>query len=405
MRNSRRLIGIFFSVFIFFTTNSALAETTASTTPNHHAIPKKSLPHSYADAVKLAAPAVVNVYAIRNNNSQASTNTPSRQKKPNQERPRRYGFGSGVIIDTQGYILTNAHVVRKAVRVLVVLPDGRKTPAKIIGTDPETDLAVLRIQLTGLKPIALGNSDHVEVGDIVLAIGNPFGLGQTVTQGIVSAIGRNTIGINQLEDYIQTDAAINPGNSGGALINTTGQLVGINTGIYSRSGGFQGVGFAIPVNVAMNIMNQIIKFGLVKRGWLGVRVRTLTYGLARELRSHTSTGVVVVEVMPNSPAAKIGLQPNDIITNINRNQISNAQGFLSFIAQREPGTTIRMRYIRNNKPRIVSVKVAVRPPMPVIDDRAALPGQKSIVPDDRGVVPPAKRPQQPKNNVVVPDDR
>lgn len=342
----------------------------------------KNPPHSFSKAVKVAAPSVVNIYTVRS----AAPSTKSRRSKVaiQAAKPRkfRYRLGSGVVMDRQGYILSNFHVVANARVILVALADGRKARAKIIGKDRETDLAVLQVPLRKLTPITLGNSEKIEVGDVVLAIGNPFGLGQTVTQGIISAIGRNTIGINQLENYIQTDAAINPGNSGGALVNTRGHLIGINVGIYSRSGGYQGVGFAIPVNVALNIMRQIIKYGRVERGYMGVNVVTLTINIARQLKIARSTGVVVTRVLPNSPAAKAGLKINDVIYYINQYRIRSSRGFLNYIAQREPGTNLRLRVIRKGKPGIMNVRAGVRPPPPALDDR----GRPSS-PDSRGDIP------------------
>ncbi len=316
--------------------------------------------HSYAKAVRIAAPAVVNIYT-------------DRQTQQNLSQLRST-LGSGVVIDSKGYILTNHHVVRNAVHILVGLSDGRRAKAKFIGSDPETDLAVLKINLGHLKPIPLGNSDNIHVGDVVLAIGNPFGLGQTVTQGIISAMGRNTVGINRLESYIQTDAAINPGNSGGALINTLGQLVGINTGIYTRSGGYQGVGFAIPVNVALNVLHQIIKSGYVKRGWLGLKVQTLGPKLAETLGTQQASGVVVMQVLPNTPASEFGFKKNDVITHLNNIRVSSSRGFLNHIAQRKPNTPIAITLLRNHVKKVIHAKVGTRPPPKAIDDRGHYSG-------------------------------
>ncbi len=351
---------IFFSMLLVFFAGSAVSADTQA-------------PTSYASAVKIAAPSVVNVETIRK--------AQRRQRVPNQNRVYRYrqmvapryrtrsSLGSGVIIDKEGYILTNYHVVRGAQKILVALADGRKTNAKLIGRDPETDLAVLRIQLDNLRPAELGNSDDVRVGDVVLAIGNPFGLGQTVTQGIISAIGRNTVGINQLENYIQTDAAINPGNSGGALINAKGQVIGINTGIYSHSGGYQGVGFAIPINVALNVMQQIIKSGYVKRGWLGVKIRTLNTGIVRMMKLKQSTGVVIIGLVPKAPAAKAGLRVGDVITYLDAQRVRSARGFLNYIAQRKPTSSVTVTLWRKGQEQKLSIIIGTRPPPPTIDDR------------------------------------
>ncbi|MCB1827322.1 MAG: trypsin-like peptidase domain-containing protein [Coxiellaceae bacterium] len=335
-------------------------------------------PHSYSSAVKLAAPAVVNVFTDR---STAPQQDISRGYQRNYSRGvNRSSLGSGVIIDKRGDVLTNYHVVRNASRILVAVPDGRRVPAKLIGQDQETDLAVLHINLPDLHAAILGDSDKVEVGDVVLAIGNPFGLGQTVTQGIVSAIGRNTVGINQLENYIQTDAAINPGNSGGALVNTHGKLIGINTGIYSRSGGYQGVGFAIPIDVALNVMNQIMKTGSVKRGWLGVHIRTVNETLIRQMKlSHTS-GVVIVGLVAKSPALKAGLKVGDVVTSLNNQRVSTSQGFLSYIAQRKPGSTVIVVFSRNGQTHRLPIEVGTRPPQPLIDDRGSTQDKSASAP-------------------------
>lgn len=325
---------------------------------------KSKTVHSYASAVKLATPSVVNVYTARR-----STQFHNPRTYPSSNK-RILSLGSGVVIDTDGYILTNYHVVRNADQILVALDDGRHAKAKVVGVDQDTDLAVLKITLNALHPAVIANSDHVHVGDVVLAIGNPFGLGQTVTQGIVSAIGRSTIGINQLENYIQTDAAINPGNSGGALINTEGKVIGINTAIYSRSGGYQGVGFAIPITVALNVMHQIIKTGSVKRGWLGLRIRTLVPSLAKAMKLSRDSGVVVVELLKKSPASKAGLKVGDVITFLNNQRVRTAQGFLSYIAQREPGSKVVVVFTRDNQTYRIEIPVGIRPPPPVIDDRA-----------------------------------
>lgn len=330
---------------------------------------------SFSKAVKLALPSVVNIYTAspgEPGDSGSSVNSSSDR----DQQSRDYRLGSGVVMDKDGHILSNYHVIMKAKEILVALPDGRKVPAKVIGSDPETDLAVLKISANNLSPISLGDSRDLQVGDVVLAIGNPFGLGQTVTHGIVSAIGRNTAGINQLENYIQIDAAINPGNSGGALINSQGKLVGITVGIYSRSGGFQGVGFAIPVDVAVNVMKQIIKTGRVVRGYLGVNV----------LNNSQTVGVLVAKVMPNSPAALAGLKVNDIILSINEYQVQDAQGFQNYIAVTEPGANLVLKVLRHEKEIEITVKAGVRPSPPLLDDRGQphLPGERKDLPDHVG---------------------
>lgn len=353
---------------------------------------------SFAKAVELAAPSVVNIYTRRSGSS-ASPNIPTRDKnwsvrgiktQTNTKRREKSTLGSGVIIDKNGYILTNNHVVSKAARITVTLNDGRKTLAKLVGTDPDSDLAVIRINFKNTKPIEIDTKDDVKVGDVVLAIGNPFGLGQTVTQGIVSAIGRSTVGINQLENYIQTDAAINPGNSGGALINTKGELIGINTGIYSRSGGHQGVGFAIPVDIALNIMQQIIRHGTVERGWLGLGVQTMDLGLSKAYKIKSTVGVLVSNVVKGSPAAKAGFKKLDLITQIGGQKVYSARGFLNNIAQRQPGTKVTVAYLRDGEKDSTTLVVGKRPVNnSVLDDRYNGPSMQNPVqrkggsPDDR----------------------
>lgn len=373
-------INIALILVIFFDVFSTVTVFAQEATPSSKLL--SALPHSYAQAVQKAAPAVVNVYTIRH--------IPLSRHSDNffAQSPRRYRLGSGVIMNKEGYILTNHHLIRLSKKVLVALDDGRRTQAKVIGMDPETDLAVLRINLNNLKPIKLADSDKIQVGDVVLAIGNPFGLGQTVTQGIISAMGRSMIGINELENYIQTDAAINPGNSGGALINTKGELIGINTAIYSRSGGFQGVGFAIPVNVALNVMTQIIKYGEVKRGWLGIEIRMLTAALARSMGSKQTSGVIITRVLPKSPADKQGLKKDDIIVKANNHRVRSARGFSTFVAQLNPGAMLHLIIYRDNKAIKISMKIGTRPPQTIIDERGRLPERKNqLRPGERQLFP------------------
>lgn len=334
------------------------------------------LSSSYASAVKVATPSVVSVKTTRRIQSYGQR-FPKRLpiKNPIAVPSSRAvtSLGSGVIIGKKGYILTNFHVVQHARKISITLADGRKTEAKLIGRDPETDLAVLRIRLSNLHPAKLANSDMLHVGDVVLAIGNPFGLGQTVTQGIISAIGRNTVGMNQLENYIQTDAAINPGSSGGALINTKGLLIGINTGIYSKTGGYQGVGFAIPINAALNVMQQIIETGYVERGWLGVEIRTLNKNIAQAMKLKRSTGVVIVGLVAKSAAAKAGVKSGDVVTYVNRHRVRSARGFFNYIAQRKPGTTVVLTVWRKQQEQKIPVTIDKRPAPPILDDRARVP--------------------------------
>ena len=322
---------------------------------------------SYANAVAKAAPSVVNVFFKRARAIKINSNTDFRhiENLPGKTKQTR---GSGVILDSKGYILTNFHVVQRMNRIMIALMDGRTIQATLVGSDPETDLAVLHIDLKNLHPIQSVDSDTVRVGDVVLAIGNPFGLGQTVTQGIVSAKGRSTIGLNSLENYIQTDAAINPGNSGGALVNSEGKLVGINTGIYSKSGGYQGVGFAIPINNALNVMHQIIKTGTVTRGWLGVEVRTNDLDAMRHIN-----GVIVQSIQKESPAKRAGLKKGDIIIAINSRKVSTGRGFQSNIAQMKPSATIKLTIMRQGKESIVSITLDKKPKVPILDDRVFSP--------------------------------
>lgn len=333
-----------------------------------------STPASYAPAIQKAKDSVVNLYAIQED------------AEDSQNSSVNYRLGSGVIMDSKGHILTNYHVAFRSKLIFVVMPDGRKTEAKLIGSDPDTDLAVVQVPYRDISPVKTGNSDTLEIGDVVLAIGNPFGLGQTVTHGIVSAMGRNTLGINQLENYIQIDAAINPGNSGGALINSQGKLMGITVGIYSRTGGFQGVGFAIPTNIALNVMRQIIEKGHVDRAYIGVNVMTLNMALAKELKISQGTGVVVVHVVPNSPAAQAGFKVNDVILSIEGFRVQNARGFLNYIETTEPGKPLRFKILRDQNKMELEVKTQIRPAQPLLDDRGQpqLPGERKDLPDNTG---------------------
>ena len=245
---------------------------------------------------------------------------------------QKTGLGSGVIVSSDGYILTNNHVVEGADEIEISLTDGRRTSATIIGTDPESDLAVLKIALEQLPVVTLGNSDHIAVGDQVLAIGNPFGVGQTVTSGIISALGRSHLGINTFENFIQTDAAINPGNSGGALVDINGHLLGINTAIYSRSGGSMGIGFAIPVSTAKQVMESIVKNGQVVRGWIGVEPNELTPELAQTFGIQSAQGVIVTGVLNSGPAAEAGIRPGDVITQVAGQPVRTVSELLTRIA-------------------------------------------------------------------------
>jgi len=269
-------------------------------------------------------------------------------------------LGSGVIVSEQGYIITNHHVIDQADEIMVALNDDRTTQATVVGTDPESDLAILKISLNDIPTIAIGHSDTMQVGDIVLAIGNPFGVGQAVSQGIISATGRSQLGITTFENFIQTDAAINPGNSGGALINVYGELIGINTAIFSQSGGSQGIGFAIPIDLAKNVMTQIIEHGQTTRGWLGVEIQTLTPALAESFDLEKTKGIVIAGVMHDGPADHAGLMAGDIITLINGQQISDANSALNLIAQTPPDTEMQLSGLRNGQQLSLAVKVGTR---------------------------------------------
>jgi serine protease Do len=271
----------------------------------------------------------------------------------------QHGLGSGVIVDQNGIILTNNHVVDGAENIKVQLLDGSEYVAKVKGTDPRTDLAVITIDAKGLTPIKIGNSDQARVGDWVLAIGSPLNpqLEHTVTAGIISAKGRSGVGLSQYEDYIQTDAAINPGNSGGALVNVEGELVGINSAIATQTGGNMGIGFAIPSNLAQTIMNDIIKTGKVIRGWLGVYIQNVTPEIAQAMKLSTPQGVIISKVQDNSPAQKAGLKAEDIILQLNGKDITNTVELSTWIASTSPGTTVTLKVLRNDKPMEVKVKL------------------------------------------------
>jgi Do/DeqQ family serine protease len=311
---------------------------------------------SYAAAVENSAPAVVNI----NTAKVVAVRRRSFLNDPLFERffgrslddlitPRRVKtLGSGVIMSDRGYILTNHHVIEAADEIQVSLRDGRTASASVIGKDTETDLAVLKVELEDLPAITVGQSEGLRIGDVVLAIGNPFGVGQTVTMGIVSATGRTKLGINTFENFIQTDAAINPGNSGGALIDANGNLVGINTAIFSGSGGSQGIGFAIPVSLARNVLQDIIKHGRALRGWLGIEARTVTSELARSLGLAATRGVLVVGVLRDGPAHQAGLQPGDVILTIDDKTIAEAVDALLAISGRKPGSRIKLHIARND---------------------------------------------------------
>ena len=283
----------------------------------------------------------------------------NRSGKPHEEREQ--GLGSGVIVSPDGYILTNNHVIEGANQIEVYTADQRELKGRVIGTDPQTDIAVVKVEAKDLPTLPIADSAQVQVGDIALAIGNPFGIGQTVTMGIISATGRGNLGIEDYEDFIQTDAAINPGNSGGALINTSGQLIGVNTAILSRAGGNQGVGFAVPANLARSVMNQLLRNGKVMRGYLGVMIQPVTPEIAKAFNLPDARGALVGEVTPDSPAAKAGLMQGDVITELNGERVDESRALRLKISQLAPGSSVRLKVIRDGNPREITVTLGELP--------------------------------------------
>lgn len=323
----------------------------------------RASPVGFSEAAKRAAPTVVSVLTSSGAARHPRRNDPwFRYFFGEQENGApQSGVGSGVIVTQDGYVLTNNHVVERMDDIEVMLTDGRKAKAKVIGTDPESDLAVLKIDLDKLPTIAFGNSDTLQVGDAVLAIGNPFGVGQTVTSGIVSALGRNQLGINTFENFIQTDAAINPGNSGGALVDANGNLMGINSAIYSRSGGNMGIGFAIPVSTARQVMESLIHDGQVTRGWIGVEPRDLTPEIAETFNLPVRDGVLISGVLHNGPAAQGGIKPGDVVVQVAANKVANTSQLLNAVAGLKPGAVAAVLVQRGPKQLSVNVTVAQRP--------------------------------------------
>ena len=322
---------------------------------------------SFRDAARKAMPAVVNIY---------TTQESKVQRQPFMDDPVfRYFFGdqfdaqtrrvsslgSGVLVSSKGYILTNHHVVEAADEIQVALADSRQVKARVVGSDADTDLAVIKIELNNLPTLQFAESEQARVGDVVLAIGNPFGVGQTVTMGIVSALRRSHLGINTFENFIQTDAAINPGNSGGALIDSSGNLLGINTAIYTRSGGSQGIGFAIPSASAKKIMEQIIEHGSVTRGWVGIGVQDVTPEIAQSLQLPKATGALITEVVTGSPADKSGMRPGDLLITVENNQVSDTTTTQAQIAALKPGTVATLKVLRNAKELAFKINVGTRP--------------------------------------------
>ena len=330
-------------------------------------------PGSYHEAVKKSMPAVVNIFTSKSNVAPKTRKGKSNNStdplfkfffgdQPPDAEPSS-SLGSGVIVSPEGIILTNHHVISDADEIDVALADGRKVKAKIIGSDPETDIAVLKIDVKQLPtPITLGKVESIHVGDVVLAIGNPFGVGQTVTSGIVSALGRDHVGINTFENFIQTDAAINPGNSGGALIDTRGHLIGINTAIYSNNGGSMGIGFAIPINLAKQVMESILNNGSVTRGWIGVEPQNLSKELSESLGLPKNTiGVLLSGVLEAGPAAKGGVKPGDVLVAVNGNSTKDVRQLLNQISQISPGNEATLKILRKDKELELKVQAGKRP--------------------------------------------
>ena len=328
----------------------------------------RSVKNSFADAVKTAIPSVVNINTsikIRYSPNPFFEDPFFRKFFGDQfdyrHEKQTSSLGSGVIISNDGYVITNFHVIEAAEEIEITTHNGKKFDASLIGADPETDLAVLKIDKLALPNIILGNINNLNVGDSVLAIGNPFGVGQTVTMGIVSGLGRNQLGISTFENFIQTDAAINPGNSGGALVDVNGDLVGINSAIYSKSGGSMGIGFAIPIDLVKKITEQIIIKGYVTRGWIGVEVQELTDDLKESFNLSSNSGALIASVVKNSPADKGGLKSGDIIVNINNKKISNGKALLNIVSDSQPSQSIDIEIIRGNRKIKLSLKVSERP--------------------------------------------
>jgi Do/DeqQ family serine protease len=317
---------------------------------------------SFRLAAQKSSSAVVSINTSKNARSGPHNSDPwFRFFFGDQDNAPQVGLGSGVIVSASGYILTNNHVVESADEIEVILNDSRRAAAKVIGTDPDSDLAVLKIELDRLPVMVLGNSDSLQVGDQVLAIGNPFGVGQTVTSGIVSALGRNQLGINTFENFIQSDAAINPGNSGGALVDINGNLLGINTAIYSRSGGSMGIGFAIPVSTAKMVLEGIIKDGQVTRGWIGVEPNELTPELAQTFGVAAQQGVIITGVLQDGPAAQAGMKPGDVVTQIGDREIRNVAELLTHVAALKPGSAASFEVQRAKGKTNLQVTPGVRP--------------------------------------------
>jgi serine protease Do len=372
---------------------------------------------SFAPIVKKVAPGVVKVVVTSKASNMAmpegfgladpfwrhffgdqfGQQTPNRQFRV----PRQQGLGSGVIVTKDGYILTNNHVVDNAEQVKVTLQDGREFNAKVIGRDPKSDIAVIKIDAKNLPAVSMADSEKVQVGDIVLAVGNPFGVGQTVTTGIVSATGRGNLGIEDYEDFIQTDAAINPGNSGGALVDVEGRLIGINTAIYSRTGGNQGIGFAIPSDLARNVMDSLISYGSVARGYLGVMIQDVTPALAKEFKLKDTSGALVGDVVPRGPAAKAGLKDGDVVLEYNGKNVVDSRRLRLAVGETKPGTTVPMKILRNGETKTLEVTVQQLPGTEEVASNKTPSGSDNGTLNGVGV---ADLDQQTRRNLNIPEN-
>jgi serine protease Do len=367
------VLGVLLSVHMeWISSVRAGAQAVATTTPADLPAP----PVNFAPVVKAVTPAVVNISTTRvvrsTESEEQQFDDPFFRRFFGDEFFRRFGIprerrqsslGSGVIVDPAGYIITNNHVIANADEIKIVMSDKREFSGKVVGTDPKTDLAVLRIENGNkdLPTIKWGDSDKLEVGEYVLAIGNPFGLNQTVTMGIVSAVGRANVGIADYEDFIQTDAAINPGNSGGAMVNARGELVGINTAIFSRSGGYMGIGFAVPSNMVRNVMDSLIESGKVVRGWLGVSIQGVTPDLAKNFGLPDAKGALVSEVLPGSPAAKAGIKSGDVIVDFDGKYVEDQTALRNIVAQTPVGKNVKVKVVRDKKTKTVRVNIGEQP--------------------------------------------
>ncbi|HZV61259.1 MAG TPA: Do family serine endopeptidase [Methylophilaceae bacterium] len=330
-------------------------------------------PYSYSAAAKKAMPSVVNIFTSKKVISRHPFMDDPLFRHffgdQLEDQPQRENsLGSGVIVSGEGLILTNHHVIEAADEIEVALADGRTMPARVVGTDPETDLAVLKVDIKDLPAITFAKPENSNVGDVVLAIGNPFGVGQTVTQGIISALGRSHLGINTFENFIQTDASINPGNSGGALVDTEGNLVGINSAIYSRSGGSMGIGFAIPVSLAKQVMEQIIRQGTVIRGWIGIEAQDVTPELAESFKLDSTYGALIAGIINNSPADRAGLKPGDILVAVDGTEVTDSSSMLNLVSNLKPDNKAVLTIIRAQKKLNIPIIVGKRPKPRIVRD-------------------------------------